>query len=136
MVVILSFFQACQNAFLQIMGLLYFFLVMLKQLFTGHIPFAALLGPLGLFTAMVNSFLQGLAVFLYFIASLSLSVALVNLFPIPGLDGGSIVYALVEKVRGKPASIAMEILLHRLMFIAFSLVLVQLILNDMQRYFH
>lgn len=130
------FLQSCEQAFLQIIGLFYFFLIMLKQLLTGVIPFAALLGPFGLFTVMASSFLQGLAVFLYFIATLSLAVALVNLFPLPGLDGGSIVYALVEKVRGKPVSIGMEVLLHRLMFIVFCLVLVQLILNDAQRYFN
>ena len=132
-----SFPQAGHQAFLEVKKLLYFFLVMIKQLFTGVIPFSLLLGPLGIFTVVVGSFLQGLAVFLYFIANLSLSVALINLLPIPGLDGGSIIYALVEKVRGKPVSVEMEILLHRLVFIAFCLILVQLLLNDLQRYtFH
>ncbi len=86
------------------------------------IPFAVLLGPIGLLAASAGSFMQGLAVFLYFIASLSLAVGLVNLFPIPGLDGGSIIYALVEKIRGKPVPIAWELLLHRLAMIIFCLV--------------
>ncbi len=132
----LPWLKAFQQAFLQMMGLLYFFLVLLKQLLSGVIPFALLLGPIGLFTAMANSLLQGLTVFLYFIASLSLSVGLINLFPIPGLDGGSILYAVVEKIRNKPVSVATEILLHRLFFIAFCLILVQLLLNDFQRYLH
>ena len=85
---------------------------------------------------MVASFLQGLVVFLYFISSLSFAVALINLFPIPGLDGGSIMYALIEKIRGKPVSVGMEVLLHRLIFIVFCLVLVQLLLNDLQRLMH
>lgn len=130
----LPLLTACHQAFVQLMGLITFFCVMIKQLLTGVIPFVVLLGPLGLFTAMMGSFLQGVAVFLYFIASLSLAVAVINLCPIPGLDGGSIVYALVEKYRKKPVSVAMEILLHRLVFIAFCLVLVHLVLNDVQRY--
>lgn len=132
----LPLLQACQQALLQMMRLVWFFLVMLKQLLTGVIPFGLLLGPFGMFTAMLDSFLQGLSVFLYFIASLSLAVAVVNLLPVPGLDGGSIVYALLEKIRGKQVSVGMEVLLHRLVFIAFCLVLVQLILNDLQRYLH
>ena len=132
----LSLLQACQQAFLQLIGLCCFFLVMLKQLLMGVIPFMVLLGPLGLFTAMVASFLQGLVVFLYCISSLSFAVALINLFPIPGLDGGSIMYALIEKIRGKPVSVGMEVLLHRLIFIVFCLVLVQLLLNDLQRLMH
>ncbi|CAM2856803.1 M50 family metallopeptidase [Legionella worsleiensis] len=116
--------------------LFYFFLMILKQLLTGSIPFAILLGPLGLFAASVASLMQGVVVFFYFIAYLSCAVALVNLFPIPGLDGGSIVYALVEKIRGKPVSIAMELLLHRLMVILFAVALVQLLMNDVQRFLH
>lgn len=74
--------------------------------------------------------------FLYFIASLSLTVGFVNLLPVPGLDGGSMVYVLLEKIRGKPISIAMEVLLHRLALILFMLIFVQLILNDLARYAH
>ncbi|KTD21521.1 membrane associated zinc metalloprotease [Legionella lansingensis] len=126
---------AFYHAVTKSMQLLIFFLVMIKQLLTGVLPFAVLLGPIGLLEVSTTSFLQGLAVFLSFIASFSLAVGLVNLFPIPGLDGGSIVYALIEKVRGQPVSVEMEILLHRLFVIAFLVLLVQLLLNDAQRYF-
>jgi len=44
------------------------------------------------------------------------------------------VYALVEKIRGRPVSIAFEELLYRLAMIAFWVFMVQLIVNDMQRY--
>ncbi|KTC85910.1 M50 family metallopeptidase [Legionella drozanskii] len=131
-----SFASSARYAMEQLGHLLTFFVVMLKQLITGVLPFAVLLGPLGLFAASVSSFFQGLAVFLSFIANLSLAVGLVNLFPIPGLDGGSIIYALIEKLRGKPVSIAVELLLYRLAFIIFAILLVQLLMNDLQRYLH
>lgn len=114
--------------------LLYFFLMIIKQLVTGVIPFSILLGPLGIFAASVSSLTQGLVVFLYFVGSLSLAVALINLFPIPGLDGGSVVYALIEKVRSKPVSVAMEVLLHRLVVIVFVIFLIQLVMNDLARF--
>jgi regulator of sigma E protease len=113
----------------------YFFLVVLKQLVTGVIPFSMLLGPLGLLSITVSSLAEGASVFLYFIAILSLAVALVNLLPVPGLDGGSIIYAAIEKIRGKPVSIAFEVLLHRLVFILFCVALVHLLMNDIQRFF-
>jgi regulator of sigma E protease len=131
-----SFISSAIYAVEQLGHLLIFFVVMLKQLFTGVLPFAVLLGPLGLFAASVSSFFQGLAVFLSFIASLSLAVGFVNLFPIPGLDGGSIIYTLLEKLRGKPVPIALEVLLHRLAFIIFAVLLFQLLMNDLQRYLH
>ena len=125
--------DAIQHTNAVIMTTLYFFLMIFKQLFTGVIPFSMLLGPLSIFAVSVSSFTQGLAVFLFFIATLSLAVGLVNLIPIPGLDGGSMVYALIEKIRGKPVSVAMELLLHRLVFIIFCVVLVHLLMNDLQR---
>lgn len=131
----LNGWMACKMSLIQVISLLGFFTVMLKLLVTGVIPLTLLLGPLGLFTLMVDSYLQGVAMFLYFLANLSLVVALINSLPLPGLDGGSLLYVAVEKVRGKPISVAMEILLHRLMFILLSLVLVQLLLNDVKRIF-
>ncbi|MCH9756937.1 MAG: site-2 protease family protein [Gammaproteobacteria bacterium] len=129
-----SFLKANQLVWYKIKNLSDFFFTMLKQLFMGHLPLALLLGPLGLFTAMAGSFMQGVSVFSYFIATLSLAVAIVNLLPIPGLDGGSIVYALLEKVRGKPLSVAFEVLLHQLAFIAFCVLLAQLLINDLERF--
>ena len=132
----LPLLKATQQALFQLLEMGCFFIVVIKQLVTGLLPFSLLLGPLSLFTLMASSFFQGLAVFLYFIASLSLSVGFINLLPVPGLDGGAILYTFVEKIRGKPLSVAMDVLLHRLMFIAFCLLLLQLLMNDLQRYFN
>ncbi|KGP63109.1 peptidase [Legionella norrlandica] len=129
-----SVFESMQKAFLEIAHIFYFFIMILKQLFTGVIPFSILLGPLAIFSASIASLSQGIIVFLLFIATLSLAVALVNLFPVPGLDGGSILYSLIEKIRGKPVSVALEILLHRLMVIVFCVLLVHLLMNDLNRY--
>lgn len=128
-----SLADAMVQANTTILHMLYFFIIILKQLFTGAIPFFILLGPLGIFAASVASLTQGVMVFIYFIATFSVAVALVNLFPLPGLDGGSIVYLLIEKIRGKPVSVAMEVLLYKLMMIVFCVLLVQLCLNDLTR---
>jgi len=126
---------AMHNANATIGQLLYFFLKVLQQLLSGIIPFSVLLGPVGLFAASVASLSQGLVIFLYFIATLSLAVGLINVFPVPGLDGGSMVYALIEKMRGKPVSVAMEILVYQTVVIVFALLLVQLLINDLQRFY-
>jgi len=47
---------------------------------------------------------QGLAVFLAFLATISLTLGILNLLPIPILDGGHIVYYLIELIKGKPLS--------------------------------
>ncbi len=127
--------SAIQQTWVALAELIRFYMITIKQLITGKILFLFLLGPVSILMTMIDSFLQGLVVFLLFISHLSLAVALVNLLPVPTLDGGSIVYALLEKVRGKPISIALELLLHRLIFIALSVLFINLVLNDLQRYF-
>lgn len=47
---------------------------------------------------------QGLAWFLSFLAVISLSLGILNLLPIPILDGGHIVYYLIEWIKGSPLS--------------------------------
>ena len=131
-----SLSAAISQANQEISHLLYFFIMILKQLFSGLLPFSVLLGPVGLFAASIASLSQGIVVFLYFIASLSVAVALVNLIPIPGLDGGSILYALIEKCRGKPISVAWELLIYRLMLVVAFIALAHLVNNDLARFHH
>ncbi len=127
--------SALWGSLLELGSLCFFYLLMIKQLVTGVLPISLLLGPLGWFTASMTSFIQGFSAFMLFLATLNVVVGIVNYLPIPGLDGGSIVYVLLEKIRGKPLSIAMEILLYRFARIAFFMLVVQLILNDVVRYF-
>lgn len=47
---------------------------------------------------------QGTAWFLFFLAMLSLGLGLINLLPIPILDGGHLLYYLMELVKGRPLS--------------------------------
>ncbi|MBA2650019.1 MAG: site-2 protease family protein [Legionella sp.] len=129
----LSLHEALHESSEKIDELASFLFIILIQLIRGVIPFSALIGPLGFYALSMNSMIQGGLVFMYFIATLSTAVGLINLLPIPGLDGGSIVYALIEKIRGKPISIALEVLIHRLFFIVFCILLVHLTLNDLQR---
>ena len=45
---------------------------------------------------------MGLSSFLKFLALVSLSLAVINLFPIPLLDGGQLVYLVIEAIKGRP----------------------------------
>ncbi|MFA6303264.1 MAG: site-2 protease family protein [Legionella sp.] len=128
-----SLYDAIKQAGCRISNLVHLFFKTIEQLFMGIIPFSILLGPLGFLEVASSSFIYGLSVFLYFIATLSITVAVFNLMPLPVLDGGSIIYTVIEKIRKKPVSIAFELLIHRLLVIAFCLLLVHLFTNDLAR---
>jgi regulator of sigma E protease len=130
----LPFVAAMKKAANDCLDYLIFYLNMIKQLIVGNIPFMALLGPIGMFEITIISFSQGMLAFSSFIAAFSLAVGLVNLFPFPGIDGGAITYLVIEKLRGKPLSFAVETLLQRLALIVFIVLFVHLLMNDLQRY--
>jgi regulator of sigma E protease len=47
---------------------------------------------------------QGVTRFLFFLGLISLSLAIINLLPIPVLDGGHLLYFLIEWIKGSPVS--------------------------------
>ena len=69
---------------------------------------AAFAGPLGITIFLANAASYGVGFFLYFIGIIAVLVAIFNLFPIPALDGGKLIFLLIEKVRGRPVSVKVE----------------------------
>lgn len=127
--------QAIRMSAEKLWDCLYFYTYSLFLLLSGKIPFGFLLGPISFFTLSGEALSQGVSVFSWFIAQLSLAVALVNILPIPGLDGGALLYLLIEKCRGKPVSVALEVLLYQLALIAGILLLFQIVLQDISQRF-
>jgi regulator of sigma E protease len=84
-------------------------LTTLRDLFTGALSPRNLGGLLSIGEASGQSAEQGPATFLYFLAFLSVNLAVLNLLPIPILDGGHLMFLLVEAVRGRPLSLEARI---------------------------
>ncbi len=61
-------------------------------------------GPITIAQMAHSSALLGFSRFLFFLGLISLSLAIINLLPIPVLDGGHLMYYLVELVKGSPVS--------------------------------
>jgi regulator of sigma E protease len=107
--------------------------VVLKKLVMGNISLRSLAGPFAILSNAGAALDQGLMVFLNFLAFISISVAAVNVLPLPGLDGGYLLYFLIEGIIKKPISIRTQALLSRLGLIVILMVLVQTLLNDILR---
>ena len=76
----------------------------IKKLITGSISPKNIGGPIQIFQAFGDHAEQGLMDFILLTALLSINLGLLNLLPIPILDGGHILFFLVEIVKGKPIS--------------------------------
>ncbi len=76
----------------------------LQKLGQGQVSGLALRGPGTMVAVAVNRAGVGFVPFLLFLAALSANLAVVNFLPIPVLDGGHMVFLLLEWIRGKPVS--------------------------------
>lgn len=75
----------------------------LYQIFTGKVPLKDLHGIVAI-TKVGGDIIDNSGIFsgLLLIAIISMDLAIVNFLPIPALDGGHIMFLLIEKLRGKP----------------------------------
>lgn len=66
---------------------------------------------------------------------LSVNLGIVNLLPLPALDGGRLVFFLLEAVRGKPVPEEKEGFIHMIGFVFLMLLMVLLVFNDIRNIF-
>jgi regulator of sigma E protease len=77
---------------------------MLWRIVTGQVSAKNISGPISIAEFAGISAYLGLTAFLAFLAIISVSLGVLNLMPVPLLDGGQVVYQLVEAVKGTPLS--------------------------------
>ncbi|KUE80738.1 sigma E protease regulator RseP [Aeromonas schubertii] len=77
---------------------------MLGKLIGGIVSLDNLSGPISIAKGAGSSADYGLVYFLGFLALISVNLGIINLFPLPVLDGGHLLYFLIEAVRGRPVS--------------------------------
>lgn len=71
---------------------------------TGRVSEKALGGPILIAQATYESAKHGIGNLLYFMGIISINLAFLNILPIPVLDGGHLLFILVEKIKGSPVS--------------------------------
>ncbi|PHS15886.1 MAG: RIP metalloprotease RseP [Kangiella sp.] len=72
------------------------------KLFSGEISVKSLSGPVSIAKGAGQSANIGLISFLLFVAGISVNLGFINLLPVPMLDGGHLLYFVIELVKGKP----------------------------------
>ena len=95
---------AIPDAFAQVWDLTATTVKMLGHMLTGSASLSNLSGPISIAQYAQTSAEMGPAWFLYFLGIISLSLGVMNLLPIPILDGGHLLYYLIELVKGSPLS--------------------------------
>lgn len=108
------------------------FLILGKML-SGKLSFKSLGGPITIFESAGTALNHGIIAFFSFVAFLSISIGIINILPIPGLDGGHLLFQCIEAITRKPLSLRIQVLFLRLGIVLLLLIFTQALINDLLR---
>lgn len=103
----------------------------LAKLFTGHIPMEEMHGIVAV-TKIGSDIIeyQGFFKGLLLTAIISLNLAYLNLLPIPALDGGHVLFLLIEKIQGKPVNEKISETISVIFFYLLIIFMLYVVYND------
>ena len=107
----------------------------LYKTLTGSMGLDSLSGPVGITKAAGDSLSLGIIPFLFLLAMLNVSLGAFNLLPLPMLDGGQLLFILVEEVKGSPISLKLKAMLFNLSYLLIMTLFVFVVINDVMRLF-
>lgn len=110
-------------------------LKMIGEMLAGRASVKNLSGPIGIAQYAKNSAVAGFSQFLKFLGLISVSLGVLNLLPIPVLDGGHLLFYIIEGVRGRPVSEKTEMLGQRIGLALILALMTIAIFNDLVRQF-
>ncbi len=110
-------------------------LKMLWKMVTLEVSVENLSGPISIAQYAGVSADVGVARFLEFLAIVSISLGIINLLPIPLLDGGHLMYYLIELVQGRPVSEGVQFVAQRLGIAMLVCLMGLAFYNDLARIF-
>ena len=106
------------------------------RMLIGQVSLKNLSGPLSIAEYAGDSAQAGVAPFLGFLVLISLSLGFLNLLPVPILDGGQIVFQLVEWLKGTPLSERTQVLGQQVGIALLVLLMGVALFNDIARQFN
>ena len=82
----------------------------LRQMLQARVSVENVSGPIGIFEIAIDRAKVGFADLLFILALLSLNLAVLNFLPLPVVDGGVMVFLIIEKIKGSPLSLKTQMI--------------------------
>lgn len=108
---------------------------MMLDLITGRYSMEAVSGPIGITGEIVATAKRGPGDLLLLCAVITINLGVVNLMPLPALDGGRLVFLLIEAVRGKPVNRNIEGYIHFIGILLLFALMIIVALKDIWGFF-
>lgn len=102
------------------------------RLFQGNVQQGDVMGVVGTVSVISQAVRVGLEMVMYIAVLLSVSLALLNVLPLPALDGGRVIFILIEMLRGKPVPPEREGMVHFVGLVLLLTLVVFITVSDIQ----
>ena len=129
---ILKGFEATGRLLITIIGLVY---LLIRNLITGGKMIGEIAGPVGIYNITSQMVQLGWVYVLQFTAILSINLAIINFLPFPALDGGRLLFLLIEKIKGRPIKPKIEHLANSIGFAILILLMIIVTFRDVIKLF-
>lgn len=129
-----SVWEGAKATVFSTINILFAFGNMIKNLFVTGSLGADVAGPVGIAVLTGQVVNLGFIYILQFAALLSINLAIINILPFPALDGGRVVFLLIEKVLRRPVDQKVEAVVHNLGFALLMLLVVVITFRDIGRF--
>ena len=128
-----SAFDAVSHAIVKTWDMSTLTLRVLWKMVSGQASLSNISGPITIATYAGVTASIGFVSFISFLAVISVSLGVLNLLPVPMLDGGHLLYYLIEIIKGSPVSELFELRGQQVGILILALLMSVAIFNDIQR---
>lgn len=129
-----SIWMGIKSTFSVTWQILVAFYEILKNLLISHHVAADIAGPVGIAVLTGQVAKMGFIYILQFMALLSINLAIINFLPFPALDGGRVLFLIIEKIKGKAVNQKIEGVIHNIGFFLLILLVIFITFKDVSRF--
>jgi regulator of sigma E protease len=123
------------ESFRQTYAIVELMVVIIAKLFTGDISIDTVGGPIMIAQMAGDQARAGVSSLFQFIAVISVNLAVINLLPIPVLDGGHLLFFLIEAVKGRPVNLKVREIAQQVGMVILIMLMILVFYNDIIRLF-
>ncbi|MGM0568614.1 MAG: site-2 protease family protein, partial [Elusimicrobiota bacterium] len=127
-----NFFKSIFEGIATMLSLIMLILQYIYLMITGAVK-ADLMGPIAIGGEITKAVSQGMDSLLMMTALISVNLGIINIFPIPVLDGGHIMFAFIEKIKGSPVNRKVMEVANMIGLILLLLLLIYVFRSDILR---
>ena len=127
-----AMYKGAETTLALTLAILKAFVKIIGDLIVGQPVETEVAGPVGIAVLTGQVVKLGFIYILQFAALLSINLGIINLLPIPAIDGGRLLFLIIEKFKGRPVKQSLEAKIHQIGFVCLIILMVFIIFRDIK----